>query len=176
MRIDERIELYLTEASTPVNRIKESAKQLKDSLMNDKKIKNKEAYITNISTAARYLVQQGIIRPAKAQDLKYVEKIVKETKLLFNSVNEASTPSKDEIAWVKSSEKDGYIVYGSKQQANQNQTKYALSPKKSLAKALFAANDEQGYTHYSISYGPDDKWSEIKRIPAKYLDADKYMD
>lgn len=107
----------------------------------------------------------------------FLSALVTDSSAKFKEINEAAAPSKDEVAYVVGNapgEPNKFIVYGSKEHAEKSMMKYALKPKKSLAQALFAANDEQGYTHYTIKRGYD-AWEPIKRIPAKYLDADKYM-
>lgn len=174
MRIDEKIEQYLNEAKT-----------LKGSFTIDPMSGEDRAKILdlakrkNINIISKHDKNGYVVVDLDRDSLKasmFLSALVTDSSAKFKEINEAAAPSKDEIAYVYSTEAEGYLVYGSKQQAEQNQKKYALSPKKSLAKALFAANDEQGYTHYTIKYGPNDGWTLIKRIPAKYLDADKYMD
>lgn len=165
----------INEASTPVDRIKSAARELKKDL--DSEYKSKEErlkFLSNINSVKNHLESLGIMRTSKIKDVAYIEKIIKATKEMLS---EASAPSKDEIAYVVGNapgEPNKFIVYGSKEHAEKSMTKYALKPKKSLAQALFAANDEQGYTHYTVKRGYD-AWEPVKRIPAKYLDADKYM-
>ena len=175
MRIDEKIELYLTEAALQItqyyefNSEKEAYKLLDWLTKNgfddysDKDVqKKKKTWVINL--LPQYKQHGSEIQDAAVK--------------IKRGLNEASAPSKDEIAYVvgnAAGEPNKFIVYGSKEHAEKSMTKYALKPKKSLAQALFAANDEQGYTHYTVKRGYD-AWEPVKRIPAKYLDADKYMD
>ena len=91
-------------------------------------------------------------------------------------LNEAAKPAPGEEVVFVEKEPEGYFVYGNHEQAINKNHKHALSPKKSLGQALFAANDEQDYKFYRMmDYSLTPPYTEIKRIPAKYLDADKYM-
>lgn len=172
MRIDEKIEQYLNEASAPIDRIKTAAQELKKDLDTEYKTREEQLkFLSNFNSVKNHLEHLGIMRPSKLKDKAYIEKIINLTKSMLN---EASAPGKDEIAYVHYITSKGYIVYGSKEHAEKSLMKYALKPKKSLAQALFAANDEQGYTHYTVKR-EHDAWEPIKKIPAKYLDADKYM-